>query len=113
MAGLVLRFLFGMAGLWLAARLVHGIHYASVASLAAAAVILGLMNAVVRPLLILLTLPLTIVTLGLFLLVINAGMLELTAVFLRGFYVHGFLAAFFGAIVVSLVSWIGHMLVKS
>jgi putative membrane protein len=109
--GLLLRFVFGVAGLWLAARLVHGITYAGLDSLVAAALILGIINAVLRPVLVLLTLPLTILSLGLFLLVINAGMLELTSMFLRGFHVHSFVAALFGSIVVSVVSWIGHMIV--
>ncbi len=97
MTGLVLRFLFGCAGLWLAAQLVHGIGFASWESLAAAALVLGLINAIVRPIVIILTLPLTILTLGLFLLVINALMLVLTAHFLHGFYVHSFIAAFWGS----------------
>jgi putative membrane protein len=108
MTGLLLRFLFGFFGLWLAAHLVHGITYASVQSLAVAAILLGVINAIVRPIVIVLTLPLTIVTLGLFLLVINALMLVLTAHFLHGFNVHGFVAAFWGSIVVSIVSWVGH-----
>ncbi len=112
MTGLILRFLFGCAGLWLAAQLVHGIGFASLESLVAAALILGIMNAIVRPIVIVLTLPLTILTLGLFLLVINALMLVLTAHLLHGFHVHGFIAAFWGSIVVSIVSWVGHAVAR-
>jgi putative membrane protein len=107
LAGLLIRFLFGMAGLWLAAQVVHGISYNSVGSLMAAAALLGVINAIVRPILVILTLPITILTLGLFLLVINALTLEMTAFFLHGFHVHGFFAAFWGALIVSVAGWIG------
>ena len=112
LAKYVLRFLFAVAGLWLAAHLVRGIGYAGLNSLLAAALILGIINAFLRPVLVILTFPLTIVTLGLFLLVLNAGMLGLTSVFIRGFHVHGFFAALMGSIVVSLTSWIGTLLTK-
>jgi putative membrane protein len=91
--------------LWAATQLVPGIAVAGVFSLALAALVFGLVNAVVRPVLTLLSLPLTILTLGLFLLVINAAMLGLTAWVLPGFRVDGFGPALLGAIVVSLVSW--------
>ena len=102
LAGLILRFLCGVAGLWVAAHVVQGVAYDSVGSLLAAALILGLLNAVVRPILVILTLPITILTLGLFLLVLNAGMLELTAAFLHGFHVHGFWAALWASLIVSV-----------
>jgi putative membrane protein len=112
LAGLILRFLCGVAGLWVAARVVHGISYDRTESLLAAALILGLCNAVVRPVLVVLTLPLTILTLGLFLLVVNAAMLGLTAVLLRGFHVHGFWAALWGALIVSIAGWIGSVVIE-
>ena len=112
LAGLILRVLFGVAGLWLAARLVPGIAYDRPGSLVAAALVLGVANAVVRPVLVVLTLPLTLVTLGLFLLVINAAMLGLTAALLGGFHVHGFWAALFGALIVGLAGWAGSVLVR-
>ncbi len=112
LAGLILRFLCGVAGLWVAAHVVHGIAYDSLASLMAAALILGVLNAVVRPILIILTLPLTLITLGLFLLVLNAGMLGLTTVFIHGFHVHGFWAALWGALIVSIAGWFGSMLIR-
>jgi putative membrane protein len=111
-AAFLLRAVFAGAGLWLAAHVVHGLYFDSVGSLMAAAVLLGLINASVRPVLVILTLPLTLITLGLFLLVINAGMLGLTSIFLRGFHLHGFGAAFLGAIIVSVTSWIGAMILS-
>lgn len=108
--GFLLRAVLVAVGLWAAAHLVRGISFDSVRSLAAAALVLGVINAFVKPILVILTLPLTIVTLGLFLLVLNAAMLLLTAHVLHGFHVHGFWAAFWGSIVVSLVSWIGSTL---
>ncbi len=71
-----------------------------------AAFLLGIVNAIIRPIFILLTLPLTILTLGLFLLVVNALMLWLVAGLVGGFHVNGFGGAFFGSILVSIVSWI-------
>jgi putative membrane protein len=72
----------------------------------AAAFVLGLVNAVVRPLFVLLTLPVTVVTLGAFLLVINGLLLWLVSFFVSGFHVNGFLAAVVGSILLSVVSWI-------
>ena len=108
---LVLRTLFGMAGLWLAQRFVPGIHFADTQSLVIAALLLGVVNAIVRPIVFFFTLPLTLVTLGLFLLVVNAAMLALTAWLMDGFTVAGFWPAIFGALVVGVVSWFGHMLI--
>jgi putative membrane protein len=71
-----------------------------------AAFLLGIVNAILRPVLVFLTLPLTILTLGLFLLVINGLMLWLVAALVRGFYVNGFWGAFFGSILISIVSWV-------
>jgi putative membrane protein len=109
MLKLILRVLIGAVGLWLAAQLVSGIHYDTLTTLVIAAVVLGIVNALVRPVVFLLTLPLTILTLGLFLLVINAAMLGLTALLLRGLTVDGLIPALFGSIVISIVSWIGHL----
>jgi putative membrane protein len=72
----------------------------------AAAFVLGLVNAVVRPLFVLLTLPVTVVTLGAFLLVINGLLLWFVSVFVPGFHVNGFLAAVVGSVLLSIVSWI-------
>ena len=104
MLGIILRTLITGLGIWLAAYLVPGVSATSTAALIWAAVALGLINAFVRPVLVLLTLPFTILTLGLFLLILNAGMLNLAGWFVDGFDVIGFWSAVFGAIVVSLVS---------
>jgi putative membrane protein len=103
-----LRAVFAGLGLWLATRLVHGIRIDSTGTLIAAALILGLVNAFIRPIVFLLTLPFVLVTFGLFLIVINAAMLELTAMMLKGFHVQSFFwAAILGSLVVSIISWIG------
>jgi len=70
------------------------------------AFLLGIVNAIIRPILVLLTLPLTLVTLGLFLLVINGLMLWLVSVLVRGFHVSGFWGAVLGSILISIVSWV-------
>ncbi len=102
----LIRVIAAACGLWLASRIVPGIYVRDAGALAAAAILLGLVNAIVRPFVILLTLPLTVITLGLFLFVVNAAMLSLVAFFLPGFSIHGFLPAVLGAVVVSLVSWV-------
>lgn len=91
--------------LWAAAQLVPGIHIGGLFSLLFTALVFGLVNALVRPVAVLLSLPLTLLTLGLFLLVVNAAMLGLTALLVPGFALDGFWPACWGAIVVSLVSW--------
>ena len=93
-------------GLYLAALFVPGIHVRDIKTLAEAALLLAVVNALVRPLLVLLTLPLTILTLGLWLLVVNAAMIGLVAFFLKGFEVRDFVAAFLCWVVVSLTSWV-------
>jgi putative membrane protein len=72
----------------------------------AAAILLGIVNTLIRPILVILTLPITVLTLGLFLLVINALMLWLVAGLVGGFHVNGFSGAFIGSILISIVSWI-------
>jgi len=71
-----------------------------------AAFLLGIVNVIIRPILVFLTLPLTVLTLGLFLLVINGLMLWLVAALVKGFHVNGFWGAVFGSILISIVSWI-------
>ena len=105
MLSFILRMLTVMLGLWVASELVPGIEVHGFATLIGAALLLGFVNAVVRPLLIILTLPMTIFTLGLFLLVINAAMLGLVAWMFDDFNISGFWAALFGSIIVSIVSW--------
>jgi putative membrane protein len=104
MPGLLVRLLVTALGLWLASALVPGMHADGGATLVLAALLLGIVNAVVRPLVILLTLPITVVTLGLFLLVVNAAMLGLVGWMLEGLIISGFWAALFGSLIVSLTS---------
>ena len=103
--GFLARVLVNALAIWLATAIVPGIQARSATTILGAALVLGLINAVVRPILIVLTLPLTLVSLGLFLFVLNAFCLWLTAKVVKGFVVHGFWAALFGAIIVSVVSW--------
>ena len=108
----ILRVLIAALGLWLATEWVSGITVSTPTTLILAALLLGVVNAIVRPVVILLTLPATLLTLGLFLLVVNAAMLGLVAAFLPGFSIAGFWPAFWAAIVISLVSWLGSALFK-
>lgn len=105
MGAFLVRMLISAAGLWIASVLVPGMDISGMGTLLAAAFLLGLVNALVRPVLIFLTLPLTILTLGLFLLVINAAMLGLVAWLLPGFVLGGFFPALFGSLIVSIISW--------
>lgn len=92
--------------LWLASLLFNGIRFSSTTSLIVSALLLGFANAVLRPLLVILTLPLTLVTLGFFLLVINALMLLLVAKLVSGFRISGFWTAFFASLFISLLSMV-------
>jgi putative membrane protein len=109
--GLILRLLISAFALWLASRIVPGLWFEQPSTLLFAAALLGIVNAVVRPVLVFLTFPFTLVTLGLFLLVINAAMLGLVASLLEGFRIAGFLSALLGSIVVSLVSGAANWLI--
>lgn len=104
MPGFLLRLFITAMGLGIASAIVPGLIVADFWSLLGAAFLLGLFNAFVRPILIVLTLPITVITLGLFLLVINAAMLALVAALMPGVSVSGFLAAVLASIIVSLVS---------
>ncbi len=92
--------------LWLASRMFSGIRFESTGALALSALLLGFANAFIKPLVILLTLPFTLVTFGLFLLVINALMVQLVAWLVSGFKVSGFWTAFFASIFISLFSFV-------
>jgi putative membrane protein len=106
MSGFVVRVLITALGLWVAQAIVPGVQITGVGTLLAAALLLGVANAVVRPLIVLLTLPITVLSLGLFLLVVNAAMLGLVAALLEGFVLRGFFSALLGSLVVSITSWI-------
>ena len=113
LARLLIRFAFGALGLWLASRLLAGgITFSSNEALLISAAVLGVVNAVVRPVVTILTLPLTIVTLGLFLLIVNAAMIGLVAWLLSGFQVHGLIAGILAAIITGVTSWIGGLILR-
>ena len=102
--GLIIRWLANTLALFIVVNVVPHIYYRSFVTLLIAALVLGLLNAIVRPILYFLTLPLTIITLGLFLIVLNAIMLEITVWLVPGFQIAGFRWAIVAAIVLSLVS---------
>jgi putative membrane protein len=90
----------------IAAYLIPGLEVSSIVAALLAGGILGIVNALVRPVLLILTLPLTLITLGFFIFIVNAICLALTAALVPGFSISGFWAAVFGALLVSIVSWI-------
>ena len=101
---LLLHWVLSALAVWIVAHIVPGISVSGPTAALIAALVIGLANATIGLLLKILTFPLTILTLGLFWFVINALMLELAAAFVQGFQVRGFVAAFIGAIVLSIVS---------
>jgi putative membrane protein len=113
MIGLLIRWVLSALALVLTARLVPGITVVDATALFIAALVLGLVNAIVRPILIFFTLPLTIVTLGLFLFVINAITFGLAAYLVPGFNVAGFGPALLGSIVMSILSFLFSSFVKA
>jgi putative membrane protein len=110
--GFILRVLVNILAIVLAAAVVPGIQLDGVLAAIAAGLLLGVVNAFVRPVLLILTFPITLVTLGLFLLVLNGLCLWLVAAVVKGFHVAGFWSAVLGALVVSVVSWIVTVLVS-
>lgn len=111
MSRFLVRAVFAGLGLWVADLLLRGVWFNNLGTLMIAALLLGLVNAVVRPVVVILTLPLTIVTLGLFLLVVNAAMIGLVALILPGMAVHGLWAGMLAAVITGLASWVGHVAV--
>ena len=112
MTGILLRGAFAAIGLWVATFFVRGLGFDAPSTLVIAGLLLGLVNALLRPVLVVLTLPITLVTFGLFLLVINAAMVAFVAWLLPGMHVAGFLVALATAIIVSLVTWLGDALAR-
>jgi putative membrane protein len=110
----VIRFLLRAAiaalGLWVATRWVPGLRIDDAATLLLAGLLLGVVNAVVRPVAVLLTLPFTLLTLGLFLFVINAAMLALVAQLLPGMHIDNFKSALLGTVIVGFAGWLGSWL---
>ncbi len=107
---LVIKWLINSLALFAAAYLVNGIYITDFWSGVAAAALLGIVNAVLRPVIILLTLPINVMTLGLFTLVINAFMLKLVSWIIPEVVVKGFWPAFWGSLVITIVSWVITML---
>jgi putative membrane protein len=106
MTGFFLRAAIVALGLWLATQVFPGLKFDGPWTLLAAAVLLGIVNAIIRPIAVVLTLPLTLLSLGLFLLVINAGMLGLVAALLSGLTISGFWTALGASLLVSVTSWL-------
>jgi putative membrane protein len=104
--GILIRWLLLTISIILTSYLVEGIYVASFFSALFAALVLGILNALFRPLLIVITLPINILTLGLFTFVINALLLKMVSGVVPGFYVYGFWSAVFGSLIISLVSWL-------
>ena len=103
--GLLARLLITMAALYITAYIVNGMAIQGLFAGLVAALILGIVNVVIKPIFIILTIPLTILTMGLFLFVVNGLMLWLVAVLVPGFILSGFWSAVFGAILLSIVTW--------
>ncbi len=102
----IVQFLVTCLALWLAERIVPGVRFTDTPTLLLAAILLGVANAIVRPILTFITFPLTVITFGLFLLVVNAAVIGLVAWLLDGFVVDGLWAGIGAAIVTGVVSWI-------
>ena len=111
MMGFLLRAVISAIGLWLATQWVTGVHYDSVGALIGAGVVLGVVNAIIRPIAFILTLPVTIITLGLFLFVLNAAMVWLVGKIVPGFHAPWFMPAFLTSLIVWLTGWVGSWLI--
>jgi putative membrane protein len=113
MRGFLVRLLINGLALYVASAVVSGFHVAGWGSLLVAALLLGIVNAIVRPVLIILTLPITLITLGFFLLIVNGISLALVAWLVPGVTVTGIWAATVAALIVSLTSWLASAFVGS
>ena len=111
MQGLLIRWLVSAVALWLTAAIVPGIEVRAPGALLGAAAIIGILNAFVRPVIVLLTLPLTVVTLGLFVLIINAAMLKMASSLVPGFVVQGWLSAIAGWLLLSFFTFLINVLI--
>jgi putative membrane protein len=112
MVAFIIHWLVVAIGLWVAAQIVPGVTVTSWTTLALAALVLGFVNAIIKPILVILTLPITVLTLGLFYLVVNAIAFGLAAAVVPGFSISSFTAALLGALVTSVVSWFVGIFVK-
>ena len=105
MRGFLVRLVITALGLWVADALLIGIGFDSTGALIVSALVLGVVNAFIRPIIFILTLPLTVLTLGLFTLIVNGISLALVAALVPGFHIAGLWSATIGAIIVWLTSW--------
>jgi putative membrane protein len=112
MLGFFLRWSINLLALVIAGSMIPGIKIQSLQMGIIAAGILGIVNAVIRPVVLILTLPINLLTLGLFTLVVNAALLKLVSDLVPGFVISSFSAAFFGALLVSVISWIVNVFVS-
>ncbi|HNY49292.1 MAG TPA: phage holin family protein [Smithella sp.] len=110
---IITRWLIITVAILLASKFVPGIHVENLSTAVIAACVLGLINVFIRPIFVVLTLPLSILTLGLFYFCINALMLMLAAYVVSGFEVKSFFAAFFGSLIISLVSWLANSFIST
>ncbi|MEN6421375.1 MAG: phage holin family protein [Smithella sp.] len=110
---IITRWLVITVAILLASYFVPGIKVNTLSTAVIAACVLGLINVFIRPIVVVLTLPLSILTLGLFYFIINAFLLELVAYFVPGFEVSGFFAALFGSLIISVVSWLSNSFISS
>ncbi|HET6347831.1 MAG TPA: phage holin family protein [Candidatus Krumholzibacteria bacterium] len=113
MMGFFVRGLLTALGLWVASALLKGVHSTGILALIGAGLLLGIVNAIIRPLLVILTLPVTILTLGLFLLVVNGLMVMLVSKMMHGFAVDNIGWAMLTAIIVTIVGWAGNAFIGS
>src|SRR2546425_10536939 len=113
MKGFFFRLVITGLGLWVAESIVPGVRIDGWGNLVVAALLLGIVNAVIRPIILILTLPLTVLTLGLFILVVNGISLALVAWMLPGFTIAGLVPAMLGSIVVGLTGWLASTFVGS
>lgn len=111
MPGFLLRLAISAFGLWVAAKILPGMRFDGTGTLVLAAFLLGFVNAFVRPLVILLTLPITVLTLGLFLFVVNGLMLMLVAWMLEGFELHGLFTAIAASVISGIAAWFASSLI--
>ena len=112
MRGLLIRWVINALALLLISRVIKGIEVDSIFAAFVAAAVLGVINAILRPILVFITLPITILTLGLFVLVINGLMLYIAGSVVEGFHVVGFWPAVFGALFLSVISWIANAFIN-
>ena len=112
MVSIITRWLIITLAILLASMLVPGIDVDTLMTAIIAAAVLGLINVFIKPVLLILTLPLSILTLGVFTFFLNALLLELVAYFVKGFKVHTFLAAFLGSLIISIVTWLANYFIN-